>query len=76
VEAVIANLVKNVATAKDVLRRAIPRVKGGGCRTGCGEALRSAIITDRRAIPPRARKRLELLVGRHLSTPGRRPARG
>ena len=75
VEAVIANLVKNVATAKDVLRRAIPRVKGGGCRTGCGEALRSAIITDRQSIPARTRRRLALLVDRHLGprpTPARR----
>ena len=73
VEAVIANLVKNVAVARELLRRAIPRVKPG-CRSGCGEALRSAIITDRRAMPPRARRRLALLVDRHLG-PRPEPAR-
>jgi 5'-methylthioadenosine phosphorylase len=73
VEVVIANLVKNVATARDLLRRAIPRVKAG-CRTGCGEALRSAIITDRRSIPPRTRRRLALLEDRHLG-PRPKPAR-
>jgi len=73
VEVVIANLVKTVAVARELLRRAIPRVKPG-CGTGCGEALRSAIITDRRAIPPRARRRLSLLVDRHLG-PRPKPAR-
>jgi 5'-methylthioadenosine phosphorylase len=73
VEAVIANLVKNVSTARELLRGAIPRVKSA-CRTGCGEALRSAIITDRRAIPPRTRRRLALLVDRHLG-PHVKPAR-
>jgi 5'-methylthioadenosine phosphorylase len=75
VEAVIANLVKNVAVARELLRRAIPRVKPG-CRTGCGEALRSAIITDRRAMPPRARRRLALLVDHHLGPPPTPARRG
>ena len=53
VEAVIANLVKNVATAKDVLRRAIPRVTARACRSAAA-ARRSLrrLITDPRAIPP------------------------
>jgi 5'-methylthioadenosine phosphorylase len=75
VEAVIANLVKNVATARDLLRRAIPRVKGG-CRTGCGEALRSAIITPPQNVPPRTRRRLALLVDRHLGPRGKSARRG
>jgi 5'-methylthioadenosine phosphorylase len=75
VEAVIANLVKNVATARDLLRRAIPRVKGG-CRTGCGEALRSAIITPPQNIPPRTRQRLALLMDRHLGPRGKSARRG
>jgi 5'-methylthioadenosine phosphorylase len=75
VEAVIANLIKNVTMARDVLRRAIPRVPArAGCKSGCPEALAKALITDPRHIPPRTRKRLDLLVGRHLpSGPGRAP---
>jgi hypothetical protein len=33
----------------------------GDC--GCGEALRHAVITDRRKIPAAARRRLSLLIG-------------
>jgi hypothetical protein len=65
VEAVVANLHTNVARAQDVLRRLIPRI-GKPCSAGCPDALRAAIITDPRAFPARTRKRLELLIGRHV----------
>src|SRR4030095_14368470 len=61
VEAVVANLMKNVATAKEVLRRVIPLIPES-CGHGCPEALRSAVITDPSAFPPRARKKLALLL--------------
>src|SRR3974377_1310557 len=54
VEAVIATLMKNVETAKEVLRRVIPRVPDS-CGQGCPDALRNAVITDPRAFPPRIR---------------------
>jgi len=67
VEAVVANLIKNVATARDLLRRALPRVTPrAGCKSGCPQALAQALITDPAHIPPRARRRLALLVDRHL----------
>jgi 5'-methylthioadenosine phosphorylase len=74
VEAVVANLLKNVATAKVVLGRLIPRVKP--CGAGCGDALASAVITSPKAFPPRTRKRLKLLLDRYFPPPGRRRARG
>src|SRR5438128_3404514 len=65
VEAVIKNLLHNVATAKDVLARAIPQI--GPPRTcACPRLLENAIITDPRAIPLTARRRLELLIGKYL----------
>jgi len=70
VEAVVANLRKNVATAKVVLRRVIPRV-GKACRAGCGDALASAVITDPRLFPPRTRKRLGLLLDRYFPPKGK-----
>jgi hypothetical protein len=72
---VVANLLKNVATAKVVLRRVIPRV-GKPCDAGCGDALASAVITNPKAFPPRTRKRLALLIDRYFppKAPGR--ARG
>jgi 5'-methylthioadenosine phosphorylase len=67
VEAVVANLIKNVATARDLLRRALPRVTPrADCKSGCPQALAQALITDPAHIPPRARRRLALLVDRHL----------
>ena len=73
VEAVIANLIKNVATARDLLRRALPRVTPrAGCKSGCPEALAKALITDPAHIPPRARQRLALFIDRHLPKPRRK----
>jgi 5'-methylthioadenosine phosphorylase len=72
VEAVVANLIKNVVTAKDVLRRVIPQVKDG-CRGGCASALGQAIITSPKHFPPRTRRRLDLLLGRYFPK-GRRRA--
>ena len=65
VEAVVANLMKNVATAQVVLRRVIPRV-GKACGAGCGDALANAVITNPRAFPPRTRRRLALLLDRYF----------
>jgi 5'-methylthioadenosine phosphorylase len=70
VESVIANLMKNVATARAVLARAIPHA-GKPCHAGCQSALASAVITSPQAFPPRTRKRLDLLLGRYF--PARRP---
>jgi 5'-methylthioadenosine phosphorylase len=75
VEAVVANLLKNVATAKVVLRRAIPRV-GKACDAGCGDALASAVITNPRAFPARTRKRLALLLDRYFPGKGKGRGRG
>ena len=70
VEAVVANLLKNVATAKVVLRRVIPQV-GKACAAGCGDALASAVITDPSTFPPRTRKRLGLLLDRYFPPKGK-----
>jgi 5'-methylthioadenosine phosphorylase len=65
VEAVIRNLLQNVATAKDVLARAIPQIAPP--RTcECPGLLANAIITDPKKIPLTARRRLELLIGKYL----------
>ena len=64
VEAVIQNLLQNVATAKDVLRRAIPAVNGPrDC--GCAELLKTAVITSPAAFPLTTRRRLDLLLSKY-----------
>jgi 5'-methylthioadenosine phosphorylase len=74
-EAVVATLIKNVATAREVLRRVIPQVRGP--RTcGCADLLRNAVITAPGAFPAAARRRLDLLLGKYFpAAPPAEPAR-
>jgi 5'-methylthioadenosine phosphorylase len=72
VEAVIANLLKNVATARDVLRGLIPSISGP--RTcECPGLLKSAVITSPAAFPLATRRRLDLLIGKYFPVEGKRP---
>ena len=65
VEAVVRNLMKNVETAKDVLRRVIPAIAPArGC--GCPNFLKDAVITSPKAFPPATRKRLGLLLDKYF----------
>jgi 5'-methylthioadenosine phosphorylase len=65
VETVIANLLKNVATAKEVIRRVVPEIAAP--RTcACAHALKNAVITPADAFSPATRKRLDLLIGRYF----------
>jgi 5'-methylthioadenosine phosphorylase len=75
VESVIANLLQNVATAKLVLQRAIPRI-GKPCTAGCPDALANAVITNPNAFPAPTRKRLALLLDKYFPPRSRRKARG
>jgi 5'-methylthioadenosine phosphorylase len=75
VEAVVANLMKNVATAKEVLRRVIPQVPAS-CGQGCSDALQSAVITNPKAFPPKIRKRLDFLLGKYFPAAKRGSRRG
>ncbi len=61
VEAVIETLHRNVALSRQVIRTAVPTLTGDRPCV-CGNALACAVITSK--IPPQARKRLHLLLGR------------
>jgi 5'-methylthioadenosine phosphorylase len=65
VEAVIKNLMQNVATAKDVLSRAIPQIAPPRA-CACPDLLRTAIISDPSTFPLTTRRRLELIIGKYL----------
>lgn len=65
VEAVIAIIQQNVATARGIIKAAAARLGGEpGC--GCGSALQYAIMTGREKIPAGTREKLALLVGKYL----------
>ncbi len=66
VNEIVANLMKNAENAARVVREAVARMPAGrACK--CGSALSHALITDRKAVPETARKKLELLVGKYLA---------
>ena len=66
VDMVVANLMKNVSTSKDVLRRVLPRVPEE--RTcPCATALKDAIITSRDRIPREVVEKMRPIVGEYLN---------
>lgn len=65
VDAILAIIKKNVATAKSVIRNAVGRIKAErDCP--CSSALQYAIITDRGAIPEATKENLAPIVGKYL----------
>jgi 5'-methylthioadenosine phosphorylase len=64
-EAVVKTLRENVARAKRVIARALPALAGARRTCGCGDALASAIMSDRANLPEAARKKLGLLIEKY-----------
>ena len=65
VEAVIQNLLKNVATSKELLTRVVPAIAGERSCT-CDTALRDAIITAPENIPADLKHRLAPIIGKYI----------
>ncbi len=66
VETVIQNLNANIANAKQVIRKVVPKI-GAKRSCVCGQALDGAIMTDPDAIPAETRKKLGIFVNRYLA---------
>ena len=65
VEAVIAIVQQNVATAKKIIKAAVKELGAArGCK--CGEALRYAIMTRKDLIPAATRQKLDVIMGKYL----------
>lgn len=65
VEMVVANLMQNAETAKNILKTAIATAtEERGCR--CGTALKDAIITSREHIPANLKRELAPLIRRYV----------
>jgi 5'-methylthioadenosine phosphorylase len=65
VEAVIAIIQQNVATARNIIRKAVNRLSGARTCT-CGEALKYAIMTRKDLIPKATADRLDVIMGQNL----------
>ncbi len=65
VEMVIANLTRNAALAKDVVKRTIARIPHEA-NWPCHRALEHAIMTDKKCWPAKTKKRMSLLLKKYL----------
>ena len=66
VAAIVATLNQNATNAQNVLREAIKNIPAQrNCK--CGEALKHAIITDPKYIPPKTKKSLAAILGKYVS---------
>jgi 5'-methylthioadenosine phosphorylase len=67
VEQIVAVLTRNAENACNVVRHAVAQMPTTrSCK--CGSALEFAIMTDRSRIPPQARERLRLIVGKYIGS--------
>ena len=68
VEAVLAVIQKNVATAKEIIRTAASMIVQQRQQRNCpcAEALKFAIMTDRSLIPAETQQALEPIIGKYL----------
>ena len=65
VDAVLEIIKKNIVIAREIIKAAVKKLSAEPqCK--CSEALKDAIITDRKTIPDETRKNLELLLGKYL----------
>ncbi len=64
-EMVISNLQKNVDNAKRIVSKVIKEVPAKH-ECHCGEALKFAIVTDRKMIPAKTKQNLKLIIGKYL----------
>ncbi|MCK4723322.1 MAG: S-methyl-5'-thioadenosine phosphorylase, partial [Dehalococcoidia bacterium] len=66
VEMLIANLFRNAATAKNIIRTAAVRIPQQR-QCICAQALKDAIITAPKKIPAQRKRELGLLIGKYLA---------
>lgn len=65
-EEILANMTKNSDNVQRTIREAV-RALGNDRDCKCGSALAHAILTDRKAIPASAKKRLAPIAGKYIS---------
>jgi 5'-methylthioadenosine phosphorylase len=63
---IIANLVKNAATAKSVLRAALRRFPAAPRECECGTALKQALVTPAELVPDAVKRELQPIIGKYM----------
>jgi len=64
-EMVVANLSKNVDNAKKIIS-AVVEAMPAQRSCNCSSALKDAIVTDRKLIPPKLKKDLKVIIGKYI----------
>ena len=67
VEMVIGNLTRNVDRAREIIRKALPRLSGER-NCACATALKDALVTTGESIPEATRQRLAPLIGKYIAS--------
>ena len=65
VDMIIQNLNKNIDNAKRILKKSIPKVAALK-KFSAADALKFAIVTDRKLIPAKIKKDLNILIGKYI----------
>ena len=66
IDMVIANLTRNIETAKKLIKKVVPIIAKTKRDCACKDALKYAIITDKKLIPGRAKKDLDIIIGKYI----------
>jgi 5'-methylthioadenosine phosphorylase len=66
VEAILEVLHKIVSTAKEIIRKVVPKLPSGARTCACASAAQYAIMTPAELIPTETRRAVELLFGKYL----------
>lgn len=65
IDMVIENLTKNVETAKNLIKKTVPLLTGKrNCQ--CKDALKYAIVTNKKLIPGSIKKNLDVIIGKYV----------
>ena len=68
IDMVIQNLLRNVATAKEIIRKMAGRIPEKR-KCDCSSALKDAIVTSRDKIPAHLKQEMALLIGKYIPYP-------
>jgi 5'-methylthioadenosine phosphorylase len=65
IEMIIGNLNRNIENSKKILSLVIKNISDK-CSCGCQESLKYAIVTDRKLIPAKVKKDLDIIIGKYI----------
>lgn len=65
IDMVIQNLLKNIENAKKILALAIKNISPER-KCACHDALKYAIVTDKKMIPPKVKRDLSIIIGKYI----------